>query len=40
MLRVKGKSLHEEGTVISVEVEGTARVFIRNPVSLYLFYSI
>ena len=35
MLRVKGKSLHEEGPVISVEVEGTAgtprRVFIRNP---------
>ena len=35
MLRVKGKSLHEEGPVISVEVEGPAgtprRVFIRNP---------
>ncbi len=35
MLRVKGKSLHEEGPVISVEVEGTAgtprRVFVRNP---------
>jgi RHS repeat-associated protein len=35
MLRIGGKSLHEEGPVISVEVEGPAgnprKVFIRNP---------